>query len=75
MATSGMCFEKSSVSVSTLNKKSNSTVFHFVQEGCAHDEWRTTYLNTHENPTNLMTKPLSSGEKRLKFFHKFLYHL
>ena len=34
---------------STLRKKSNDIAFHFVREGCAKDEWRTTYVNTHLN--------------------------
>ena len=34
---------------STLKKKSNSIAFHFVREGAAKDEWRTTYINTHDN--------------------------
>jgi hypothetical protein len=34
---------------STLKKKSNAIAYHFVREGCAHDEWRTTYINTNDN--------------------------
>ena len=30
---------------STLNKKAQSIAFHFIREGCAADEWRTTYIN------------------------------
>ena len=30
---------------STLKKKSQSIAFHFIREGCAADEWRTTYIN------------------------------
>ena len=48
---------------STLKKKSNSIAYHFVREGCARDEWRIAYINTHENPADLLTKPLSGGEK------------
>ena len=47
-----------------LNKKTQSISYHFVREGCASDEWRTAYINTHENVADLLTKPLSSGEKR-----------
>jgi hypothetical protein len=52
---------------STLNKKSNAIAYHFVREGCARDEWRTTYINMHENVVDLFTKPLPSGEKQTKF--------
>jgi hypothetical protein len=60
---------------SQLKKKSNSIAYHFVREGCARDEWRTTYINTHENPADLLTKPLSSGEKRDKFVRMILWWL
>ena len=60
---------------SMLKKKSNSIAYHFVREGCAKDEWRTTYVNTHDNPSDILTKPLPSGEKRSKFCRKLLHHL
>ena len=60
---------------SQLKKKSNSIAYHFVREGCARDEWRTAYINTHENPADLLTKPLSSGEKRDKFVRMILWWL
>ncbi len=58
---------------SQLKKKSNSLAYHFVREGCARDEWRTTYVNTHDNPSDLLTKPLPSGEKRTKFIRTMLW--
>ena len=51
---------------STLKKKSNAIAYHFVHEGCARDEWRTTYINTNNNVTDLLTKPLA-GSKLSKF--------
>ena len=60
---------------STLKKKSNSIAYHFVREGCARDEWRTAYVNTHSNPADLLTKPLASGEKRSRFVNMIIYHL
>ena len=60
---------------STLKKKSNSIAYHFVREGCARDEWRTAYVNTHENPADLLTKPLPSGEKRRRFVTMVLHHI
>ena len=44
---------------SSLMKKSNAIAYHFVREGCARDEWRTTYINTDENVADLLTKPLA----------------
>ena len=60
---------------STLKKKAQSVAYHFVREGCARDEWRTAYINTHDNVADLMTKPLPSGEKRWKFVRMLLHHL
>jgi len=60
---------------STIKKKMNSLSYHFIREGCARDEWRTAYINTHLNLADLLTKPLPSGEKRSGFVRKFLYWL
>ena len=64
----------SSVPASTLKKKSQLIAFHFVREGCAADEWCTTYVNTNLNVADLMTKPLA-GEKRWSFVRMLLYHI
>ncbi len=58
---------------STLKKKSNAIAYHFVCEDCARDEWRTAYINTHDNVANLFTKPLPSGEKQCKFVRMLLH--
>ena len=47
-----------------LKKKSQSITYHFVHEGVARDEWRTLYVNTHENEADLLTMQLPQGEKR-----------
>ena len=60
---------------SVLKKKSNAIAYHFVREGCARDEWRTTYVNTNSNPADMLTKPLPSGEKRVRFAQMLLHHL
>ena len=58
---------------STLKKKSQSIACHFVREGVARDEWRTVCVNTHDDPADLLTKPLPSGEKRKGFVQKILH--
>ena len=60
---------------STLKKKCTAIAYHFVRQGCASNEWRTAYVNTHDNVADLMTKPLPSGEKRWKFVRMLLYHI
>ena len=64
-----------SIPESTLKKKSQSIAYHFVREGSARDEWRTAYVNTHLNPADLLTKPLSHGEKRRSFVRMLLHHI
>ena len=59
---------------STLKKKSNSIAYHFVREGVARDEWRTSYVNTNENPADLFTKMLVVG-KREHFVRMLLHHI
>ena len=59
---------------STLNKKAQIIAFHFIQEGCEADEWRTNYINLSENISDLMTKPLS-GEKRWQLIRMLLRHI
>jgi hypothetical protein len=64
-----------SAPASTLKKKSNAIAYYFVREGCARDDWRTAYINTHENVMDLFTKPLPSGEKKTKFIRMILHHI
>ena len=59
---------------STLKKKAQSIDFHFIWEGCAADEWHTTYINTSENISYLMKKPLS-GEKWWQLIRMLLRHI
>jgi hypothetical protein len=60
---------------STLKKKSQSIAYHFVREGSARDEWRTSYISTHDNEADLLTKPLPAGEKRRGFVRNLLHHI
>lgn len=58
---------------SQLKKKANSVAYHHCREGAALDEWRTAYVNTNENTSDMMTKPLPAGQKRNYFCSK-LFH-
>ena len=60
---------------STLKKKSQSIAYHFVREGAARDEWRTVYVNTQENPADILTKNLLPGEKQTHFVSMLLHHI
>ena len=64
-----------SIPDSTLKKKSQSIAYHFVREGAARDEWRTSYINTHENEADLLTKVLPAGAKRHGFVMNLLHHI
>lgn len=60
---------------SVLKKKSQSIVYHFIREECARDEWPTTYVNTHDNEADLLTKQLPFGEKRRQFVKGLIHHI
>lgn len=60
---------------STLKKKAQSISYHYVREGVAKDEWRTTYVNTHDNYADLLTKLLPAGEKRWGFVRALLHYI
>ena len=60
---------------SNLKKKSSSVAYHFVREGTAKDEWRTTYLSTHLNPVDMLTKSLLGGQKPTLFISYLLQYL
>ena len=60
---------------STLKKKSQSIAYHMVREGVTRDEWRTCYINTHDNEADLLTKKLSSEEKIKGFVRNLIHHI
>ena len=60
---------------SALKKKNQSIAYHFVREGCARDEWRTTYVKSDLNESDLLTKQLPHGEKRKNFIRNLLHHI
>ena len=64
-----------SIPHSKLKKKSSSIAFHFVREGVAKSEWRTTYINTNDNTSGMLTKSLPGGEKRTKFTLQVLHYI
>jgi hypothetical protein len=64
-----------SIPDSTLKKKSQSIAYHFVREGSARDEWRTSYVNTNDNESDLLTKMLPAGEKRKGHVRNLLHHI
>ena len=63
------------IPVSTLKKESQSIAYHFVHEGVARDEWRTSYVNTHNNEADLLTKQLPHSDKRKGFVSNLLHHI
>ena len=58
-----------------LEKKSQSIAYHFVNEGVARHEWKTSYVNTNNNEAGLLTKQLPHGDKRKGFVSNLLHHI
>ena len=64
-----------SIPESTLKKKSNSIAYHFVREGAARKEWKTGYVNTNDNPSDILTKSVSNQLKRRKLVGMLMYDI
>ena len=64
-----------SVPESMLKKKSSSVAYHFVREGASRDEWRTTYIKTLANPSDVLTKNLPAGINRYRKVRMILYDI
>ena len=60
---------------STLKKKSSSVAYHFVREGVAKDEWRTAYVNTKLNPSDVLTKMITVMNDRKRKVRMMLYDI
>ena len=58
-----------------LKKKTLSVVYHFVREGFSNDEWRTTYIKTNDNPSDLLTKCLPAGMNKKQKVRSILYDI
>ena len=56
---------------SMLKEKCASVAYQAV----AREEVITAYINTHDNIADLLTKPMTSGEKRNGFVMKILKHI
>jgi hypothetical protein len=70
-----LTLELSSPSLHSRKSRKVAIAYHFVQERCAQDEWRTAYVNTHLNPADLLTKPLWHSAKRRGFVRMLLHHI
>ena len=64
----------SSVPDSMLKKKSNLIAYHFVRESTASDEWKRTYVQSENNITDMLTKPLGA-KKTQRVLEMILHHL
>ena len=60
---------------STLKKKHHSIAYHYVREGCANDEWRTTYIKTEDNCSDITTKSLPNGINRKRKVRSVMYDI
>ena len=60
---------------STLKKKSSSIAYHYVRGGVAKREWMLTYISTHDNVADLLTKLLTNVEKRRRLISMIIHHI
>ena len=59
----------------TMKNKNQSIAYQLIREGAACDEWRTSYVNTHNNQADLLTNLLPSGYKRNCFVLRIMHHI
>ena len=64
-----------SVPDSMLKKKTSSVAYHFVCEGVSSDEWKSNYINTKENPANILSKNLPAGLNKYRKVHMCLFDI
>lgn len=60
-------FAKTAIPHSTLKTKDQSIAYQIIREGVANNERRILYVNTTETKTDILTKQLSSDQKRREF--------
>ena len=64
-----------SITYSTIKKKNQSICYNFIREGAARDKWITSYVNTNNIEADLLTKLLTSGDKRKVFVRSLMQHI
>ena len=60
---------------STLKKRTSSVAYYFVREGVAKIEWRTGYIETKDNPSDVMTKMITVREYRRRKIRMMLHDI
>ena len=60
---------------STLKNKLTSIASHYVREGTDKYEWRTAYINTHSNYSDMLTKSLPGGQKSSNILSFLLHYI
>ena len=60
---------------SVLKKNTSSVAYHFVREGVFRDDWRTIYIKTSENPSDICTKSLPAGINRKRKVRSIFYEI
>ena len=60
---------------SSLKNKSYAMTYHFCREGVSKLEWSTAYVRTNLNPSDIMTKSISSIKDRIRKVRMLLYDM
>ena len=71
----GSVLWNTTVPESSLKKKSCAVAYYFCGDGVAKLEWLTTYVKTNLNPSDIMTKSISSLKERIKKVRMLLYDM
>ena len=60
---------------SSLKKKSCAVAYHICRECVSRLEWLTAYVRTHLNPSDIMTKAVSSIKDKIRKVRMLLYDI
>ena len=58
-----------------LNNKAQSIAYHLVREVASRDERTTAYMNTHDNPGDILMKVYFMSEKRWGCVQMLQHHI
>ena len=60
---------------SILRKKHYGCYYHYLREGCAAETWKTSYMTTSWNPSDILTKCIPAGENRYRKVRFVMYEI
>lgn len=67
--------KNTSMSESTLKKKSQSIAYHFIRQGVIRDKCLITHIHSEYNCSDTLTKTVPAGTKQKRLVSYYLYDI